>query len=60
MLRFKRKVGQVVVITTADGDEVRVTFDGLDGRAAKLTFDAPPRVRVDRLEIHKLRKKDGE
>ena len=46
-------------MTTADGDEILVTVDGIEGRAVKLSVDAPQRVRVDRLEIHEKRKADG-
>jgi carbon storage regulator CsrA len=56
MLRIKRKVGEVVVITADNGDEVRVTVDEIEGRVALLSFDAPQSVLIDRLEIHKLRR----
>jgi carbon storage regulator CsrA len=59
MLKVKRKAGEVVVITTADGDEIQVTVDSIEGRAARLSIEAPQRVRIDRLEIHERRKADG-
>ena len=55
MLRIRRKAGETVVITTASGDEIKVTVSSIEGRAARLSINAPPHIRVDRLEIHKLR-----
>ena len=59
MLRIKRKVGEIIVMTTADGDEIQVRVDWIGERSVRLSVDAPSRVKVDRLEIHEKRKADG-
>lgn len=60
MLHINRRAGETIVITTADGDEIRITLESIDGRFARLSLQAPGRVKIDRLEIHELRgKADG-
>ena len=56
MLVITRRVGEVVVITTPDGLELRVTVTVVDGVSCRLGFTAPRDVVVDRLEIHERRK----
>lgn len=51
MLVLSRSTDQVIVI---DG-RIRVTVVGVSGDKVRLGFDAPPDVRIDRLEVHERR-----
>lgn len=54
MLCMTRKNGEIVVITTADGTQIRIRseFRNGDYKRVRLSFDAPPDVVIDRLEVH--------
>lgn len=51
MLVLSRKIGEKVVI---DGC-ITVTVVALDGNKVRLGITAPPKVRVDREEVHRQR-----
>lgn len=52
MLALTRKLGETVVVTSADGAEFRFTVVELDRGRVRLAFDAPPEIVIDRLEVH--------
>ncbi len=51
MLVLSRKIGQSIIIN----DSITVTIVACDGKKVRLGVIAPPEVRVDREEIHRLR-----
>lgn len=59
MLFLKLALGQKIIIQCSDG-EIEVLLAGVEtGGKAKIGVHAPPRVRVDREEIH-LKKQERE
>ena len=55
MMLLTRKVGQSIVI----GENIVVTVVRRDKESVKLGIEAPKHIRVDRKEIHELRKKSA-
>jgi carbon storage regulator len=55
MLVLSRKSGEEIVI--AGG--IRVTVVSVRGQVVRLGIEAPPGVRIDRLEVHERRTPDG-
>ena len=51
MLVLTRKVGEQIVI---DGNII-VTVTAVDGNKVRIGVSAPPKVRIDRAEIHQAR-----
>jgi carbon storage regulator len=51
MLVLTRKVGETLVI----GGKIRVVVVAVQGEKIRLGIEAPPTVRVDRLEVHAAR-----
>lgn len=51
MLVLARKVNETIVI----GNNIRITVVAVSGNATRLGIEAPPDVRVDRLEVHERR-----
>lgn len=49
---LSRMLNEVVVLTMPDGRLIRVVICDLRGDKARIGFDAPADVRVDRLEVH--------
>jgi len=52
MLVLKRAEGERIYI----GDDIVVTFAGMDGRKAMIGIDAPKHVRILREEIYEVRR----
>lgn len=51
MLVLSRKVGESIVID----DQITVTVTAIDGQKVRVGISAPPRIRVDREEVHRRR-----
>lgn len=51
MLVLARKLNESIVI----GNNIRITVVSVSGNATRLGIEAPPDVRVDRLEVHDRR-----
>jgi len=52
MLVLTRPVGEEIIITTADGQQITVAVLGVRGNQVRIGVDAPRDVAVDRKEIH--------
>jgi carbon storage regulator CsrA len=52
-LVLTRGVNQRVVIRTTEGAEIFVTFKGFVGRQARIDFEAPPAVKINREEVQR-------
>lgn len=50
MLIINCRVGQKVILETADGDEVTITVNEVTRSNVKLAFDAPENVEIVRVE----------
>ena len=51
MLVLSRKVGESLVVTAADGTEIRFRVVKAAGKRVKVSIEAPPSARVLRSEI---------
>jgi carbon storage regulator len=51
MLVLTRRVGEEIII---DG-HIRISIAAIQGEAVRLGIQAPPEIRVDRLEVHQRR-----
>jgi carbon storage regulator len=52
MLVLTRRIGEEIIITTADGQEITVAVLGVRGNQVRLGVNAPHDVVIDRMEIH--------
>jgi carbon storage regulator len=60
MLILTRRVGETIVITGADGTEIRVTVLGVHGNQVRIGTAAPKNVTVHREEIHQRIQREGD
>lgn len=51
MLVLTRRVGETLIIKTADGIEIKVAVTGINGTQARLGIEAPKSVSVNREEV---------
>jgi len=52
MLVLTRRIGEEIIITAADGQQITVAVLGVRGNQVRLGVDAPHDVVIDRMEIH--------
>lgn len=58
MLVLARKQNETIVITTPAGDVIEIVVVELRGDKVRLGVHAPVTIRVDRKEIHDIRKQE--
>ena len=59
MLVVTRREQETVIITTADGTQIRIIVADIYGGKVRLAFDAPQSVTIDRLEVHESKMSGG-
>jgi carbon storage regulator len=60
MLVLTRKLGESLVMTTENGEVIRVTLSYAPGNRVKVAIDAPQSVRVQRAELLRSDVTEGE
>lgn len=59
MLVLGRNEGQKVMLTLPSGEVIAVSVVAVRGKKARLGFESPKNVSIDREEVFEARKKDG-
>lgn len=60
MLVLQRKLNESILLTTLDGDVVRITVVRLKGGSVRLGIDAPQSIDIVRHEVAQRRERDKE